>query len=262
MDRVTPLIRKYWILIVIVLVLLLGLIAYLLGYRLGPGVHISRVGVLSLEQLPPGATVYADQTVLGTAPATTTMSFDLAPGTHSIIVSVNGDYPWNDLVSVGSGQTFSIRPILIPEHPNVTVLTGADRTTALTSTASTTLPSEANPLRLAHGCAVVYVSNNQVLAEATSSPGCTPPPYLCANGHCAPTIIFPAKPALQAVFKYTGREDALVVGFNNTLYALALDPRSPQYFAPILGATHPVFGVLPNGTIVINNDGMVYRVNL
>jgi hypothetical protein len=258
MNHVLAFLRTYSILVITALIIVLIVMAYMFGFRVGPGIMISRVGVLSLEDLPKGATVYADETSRGTAAATSTMSIDLVSGSHNIIVSVNGDYPWNDLISIASGKTTSEAPILIPLQPNAVLLSGTQRTTAVASIASSTLPTETNPLHLANGCADVYVSDNQVIASAVTAPGCTPPPYLCLGGKCAPTIIFAPVSPLSGVFQYPGRQDALVIGLNNTLYALALDPRNPRYFAPILTATNPKFGVLSDGTLIIENGTSVF----
>ena len=61
---------------------------------------------------------------------------------------------------------------------------------------------------------------------------------------------------------YPGRQDALLVGLNNVLYAIELDPRSPQFFAPVLTATNPVFGLLSDGTLVVKNDSAVFTIKL
>jgi hypothetical protein len=255
-------VRKYLFLVVLVLIIIFAVGAYLFGYRVGPALSIEHVGTLSLTNLPTGTTVYVDQVINGTITATSTKNIELVGGNHTVIVSETGDYPWNDLVSITSGKTTTLNPIFIPEQPDATPLQGSAATSAVARIASTTLPTQSSPLVLANGCAHVYVSNNQVIADPATAPGCTPPPYLCVNGKCASTIIFAPVNTLSAVIAFPGRQDALLVGLNNVLYAIALDPRSPQFFAPVLTATNPVFGTLSNGTLVVRNGTAVFSVKL
>ncbi len=257
--------KKYWLLLVAIIFVLILAIPYALGYRLGPGVKLERVGTLDIVGLPTGASVYVDESLRGVTSKPGSMKDEVVGGSHSIIVSVTGDYPWSTVALVTSGKTTTTNPILVGMTPNATPLSGTDKDAAVAAIASSSLPSITNPLVLANGCADVYVSNNQIIATAaTSTPGCsTPPAYLCdSTGSCAPTIIFSPVSTLYFVARYPNRQDALVVEFNDTLYAIALDPRSPQFFAPILTGTEPVIGTLPDGTVVVRNGTAVYKVTL
>ena len=256
-------VKKYSLLIAFIVLLLIIIVPYLLGYRIGPGLKIERDGTLDLSNLPARASVIIDQNFTRTTKAPGDAAYSLMTGSHSVIVSVPGDFPWNALVPITSGKNTVVAPILIPQHPDVTGLTGTDAAAAEQVVASSTLPSQDSPLLLANGCAAVYVTNNQVIAEAKSAPGCTPPPFLCDTANtCSPTVIFSPVSPLQGLERFPNRQDALVVEFNNILYALDLDPRTPQFFAPILGATNPKMGTLSDGTIVVQNGTTVFRINL
>ena len=255
--------KRYLLLIIAVVFVLLLAVPYALGFRLGPGVKIERLGSIVITGLPKNASVYIDQSLYRITTKPTELKVNALPGSHEIIVSVPGDYPWNTLISVSSHKTSTANPIFVGMTPVATTLTAADRTAALSAIASTSLPSLSHPIYLADGCAVVYVENNQIIADATTTSGCTPPPYLCDGaGTCSPTIIYSPISPLAAVARYPFRQDALVVQLGNVLYALSLDPRSPQFFAPILGATEPIIGTLPDGTIVIHNGNAVYKITL
>ncbi len=253
--------KKNLILIVVLLFILIIALFYSIGYRISPGLSISRVGTLKFLNVPNGTSLYTDQLFRKTTNATSTVSLDLVKGNHRIIVSYPGDYPWSTTAPILSGKTTTIDPIFIPLQPAATLLTGTGRDSALAAVASSTLPSETNPLTFANGCVHVYVTNNQVLATSVIKPGCIPPPYICIQGKCAPTIVFAPIAPLTAVLKFPGH-DALVVEFNKTLYGIALDPRAPQFFAPILTGTNPVAGHLSDGTIVVQNNNVVYKLAL
>lgn len=256
--------KKHKILIAAIIILAVLIGGYAFGYRFGPGISINRVGTLTLSNVPAGASVYADQVLKKTSSATTTaMKVELGRGSHTVIVAVPGDYPWSTIVSIQSGKETPANPIFVSEKPNATPLSGDEKTTAIARIASAALPTLASPLQLAGGCALVYVSNNQIIADAaTTTPGCTPPPFLCINGSCASTIIFSPVSPLSAVLKFPGRQDALVVELGTVLFVIALDPRAPQFFAPILTGTNPIPGALPDGTIVVQNNTAVYRLKL
>jgi hypothetical protein len=262
-SAIEPLAKKYLLLIIAVVFILLLAIPYALGFRLGPGLKLERVGTVVITGLPKTASVYVDQTLFTTTSKPVELKDELLGGNHSIIVSVPGDYPWNTVVSVFSHKTTTINPILVGMTPIATPMTGADRTAALAAITSTSLPSLKHPIYLANGCAIVYVANNQIIADATTTPGCTPPPYLCEGADsCSPTIIYSPIAPIVAVTRYPFRQDALAVQIGNVLFALALDPRSPQFFAPILTATAPIIGTLPDGTIVIHNGSAVFKIAL
>jgi hypothetical protein len=253
---------KRRILAVVLIVFLLIAGAYGYGYRVGPGVQLNRVGSLTLTNLPKGTLVYADQVLNTTTTKDGDVRIELVKGSHDIIIAAPNDYPWNNRLSLASGVNTVANPILVATKPNALALTGDDKTAAFAAVAATTQPIRIHPLKLAGGCAVVYVENNRILADATTSPGCTPPPYLCTGAGCASTIIFAPVAPLGAVFPFPGRQDALVFQLGHVLYAISLDPRNPQFFAPILTGVNPLTGSLPDGTIVVRNDAVAYKLKL
>ena len=263
LSQIRNYITKHLFLTVVLILVLLIAVPYLLGFRIGPGLKLERVGTLDLVNVPAQASIIIDQNFTRTTKKPGDATYELMNGSHSVIVSVPGDYPWSALTPISSHNTFKVTPLLISEHPNITPLSGTEKDTATNVIASSTLPSRTSPLLLANGCANVYVANNQIIAEAKNAPGCTPPPYLCDTvTSCSPTVVFSPISPLRGVARFPGRQDALVVEFNDVIYAIDLDPRAPQFFAPILGATNPNMGTLPDGTIVVQNDTAVFRINL
>ena len=253
--------KKHLLVIIAIVIILLLAIPYLLGYRVGSGLHIERVGTLVLNNLPAGTSVYIDRSLHGTLKKAGNMHVELIGGDHAVIVSAPNDNPWTALVPIVSGKETVQQPIFVGLRPEATPLTDADRDTALSAIASTTLPTQSNPLKLG-GCVEVYIENNQILASAIQSPGCTPPPYLCPGGTCEPTIVYSPAPPITSLFVYPNRQDALVLQLEDTLYALSLDPRTPQFFVPILTGTQPILGALPDGTIVVHTFAAVYTLTI
>jgi hypothetical protein len=256
--------KKHRVLVVLILIFVVLASLYGAGYRLLPGPSLQRVGTLTLTNLPLNTAVFADQVLVTTTKRVGDTKLELVPGGHTIIVAAPNDFPWNTVLSVVSGKDTVANPILVGYKPNAIALTGDELAAAFSAVASTTLPTSAHPLRLAGGCAAVYVENNRVLADATTTPGaaCTTPAFLCTGATCTSTIIFSPTEPMTAVLAFPGRQDALIIQLGRVLYALALDPRDPRYFAPILTGVNPQTGALPDGTIVVRNNAAAYKLKL
>ncbi len=258
-------VKRYLFLILAVVFIVILAAAYGFGYRVGPGITLARVGTITLTNLPKGTSIIADQTLREVTSSAGNATEDLVAGNHTIIVGAPDYYPWSNVVSISSGKATTRNPILVHMKPDATPFasTSAEYATAFSVIASSTLPTVTNPLKLMNGCVLVYVADNRIIANAApTTPGCTPPPYLCTNGTCDPTIVFAPIRPLNRVLAFPGHQDALVVEFDKTLYALALDPRSPQFFAPILTGTDPIAASLPDGTIVVRNGNVIYKLKL
>jgi hypothetical protein len=262
MQKLLFYVRKYLILLIIVFIVIVLAIFYEAGFRVGPDLTLNRVGYLSVSGLPSGATIYDDTSLLGTSTKTGTQHYELIAGTYSLIVSVPGDYPWSTTVAISSAKTSSISPILVSETLAGKALTGTAATQALAAIASTTLPTTAKPLAISGACATVYVENNQLIENPVETASCTPPPYLCIQGSCAPTIVYSPLAPIDAVLPFPGRNDSVVILLDHSLYAIALNPESPQFFAPIGHGEKPSAGVLPDGTIVVSDTGNVSQISL
>lgn len=221
-------------------------IFHMSGFRIGPGVSIVRVGTLVVTDLPEGASIYVDDSynrrTSGSAKIT------LIPGSHHVIVSVDGHQPWSELVAIESDTETKVRPLVVPTRMNIEEIEDKD---GLAKVTATKLPTVAAPLTMAGGCALVSVSGNRIIADATTTPGCTPPPYLCSEGSCGPTVIFSPLEPMHSVISYPGRDDALIVSVGRTLFVLELDPREPGYFAPLVRGTNPKAAPWDEDSIVV-----------
>lgn len=238
-------------------ILLIGGGIYVSGYRLGPGFTIARLGVLQLVNVPAGDQVFVDYGLRGVT-AGGTYPIALMPGTHNVIINETGSYPWEEIVTVGSNQTTPIKPLLVKKAGSRLQLSGDLRAAALSAIASTTLPSEAAPLSM--GCANIYVAGNRIIAApATSTPGCTDVAYACSNGACSPTIVYAPSATITAVLPYPGRTDALAAAVGGHLYAIEIDPRTPQTFAPIYDGFEVKAATSTGDGLYVFDDGVAYQ---
>jgi hypothetical protein len=259
-SQLLAFLKRYWLAFAITAIFVAFGVAYVAGFRISTGFTLVRVGTLEIGGLPRDATVYVDYGQRGTS-STGVMRIPLVPGNHTIIVSENGANPWETIASVATNQTTTVNPILIPVKPGIAPLSADDAKAASAAFAAARVPSAMNPLDI--GCSLITVDSNRIIASAaTSTPNCTTPAYLCAAGSCAPTIVYSPIAAVRAVAAYPGRTDAILVVAGDTLYALGLDPRTPQAFAPLLSAPGVMMAALPNGSVVVRNASGTYGLSL
>ncbi len=253
--------QRWWLLITIVVVVTAIVLFFLTGFRIGPGVSIVRVGTLVLEDVPAGASVYVDE-AYSRLSAGGSVRIAMLPGSHVVIVSAEGAQPWNELVAIDPDTETIARPIIVPVKVTVMAVPAEDTAKAAAVVSKTKLPTLQAPLTLSGGCALVYVSGKNIVAEASTTATCTPPPYLCVEEDCGPTAIMTPVEHINAVLPYPGRDDALVISVGQTLFVLELDPRAPQFFAPLLRGTNPRVAPWSENSIVVYSDQKLYLLDL
>lgn len=262
LTRVREYLKRNFILVLFVLLIVLFAVGYALGFRPGPGLTFVRAGTLVLSSLPEGATVYADETKRAVGHGKD-VRIALIPGNHSIIVDAKGDNPWNDIVNVAPRVDTVVHPLLIPLTVDRNSFEPEERAKADATLAAYKLPTSVTPLVLENGCAAVSVSQNRIVASVASSTTCTtPPPYLCVGGTCATTVIFSPIATLRSVIPYPGREDAVIVAYGDTLAVLELNPLKPQFFAPLVRGVAPIAAPLDAHTITVHDDNRTFSIPL
>jgi hypothetical protein len=268
-EKPLVLLKRYWLVLAFLIVVFAGVFAYAYGLRLTSSGFV-QVGTLSLTNLPSGTAIYTDQSRLSYA-RNGRAHIALLPGGHTIIIDAPDMQPWNELFTVESGKTLSISPLLVPKKPALRPLKGDERAKGAEVILSYALPTKAAPLMLASGCALVYVAGNRIVADATTTPTCVPPEYLLcpveeggARTEACPssTVIFPPSEHIESVSAFPGRLDALVVAAGSQAYVVELDPRAPQFFAPLLKGPRIRSAPWNETSIVISDTKQVYELPL
>lgn len=262
--------RDYWAISLLVLLFALGVLLYLAGWRLGQGGMPVRAGELVLEGVPSGTYAYIDQTRRIPAHGGTARS-DLTPGSHTVIVDAPGFQPWNELFAIESGKDTVLRPILVPKEPEPRTLHGEERSAGAAAILAFGIPTKAAPLSMEGGCALVYVANGRVLADATTTPECAAPEYLLcpveeggARTEACPssTVIFPATEHIESVSPFPSRDDAVIVAAGGSSFVIELDPREPQFVSPLLKGPRMRAAPWSATSIVISDTKQVYELPL
>jgi len=244
-------------------ILLLVLFAgYSAGYRLGAGLVLTREQNVIITNIPNDAKIFSHY-ALHTGIRNNTISISLIPGNHTILASAKGYWPWKYMVTVPENKSVTVRAFLIPQVPKGKILSGTKRLQAKKKIASVVLPTSTQPLKLTNECLSLSVSSNQVIATPfPRSSSCTPPPYLCLDNTCSPTIVFSSEKKIARLISYPGRDDAILIEIGNTIYALSIDPRSPRTFAPLLKGISPMIAQGKDGTLLVQDEKTIYQLTL
>ena len=242
------------------LLLLFG--AYASGYRLGPGLVLTKERQVTIIGIPNNASVFSDY-ALHKNIKDNRIVISLIPGNHTLLVSAKGYWPWKYMVTIPENKSITIHAFLIPQIPKGKILNGLEKVSAKKKIKEYVSLNTSKPLLFTDTCTSLSVSNNQVIATPLSnSPSCTPPPYLCIDNTCVPTIIFSSSKKISQLMAYPGREDAILIEIGNTVYALSIDPRSPRTFAPLLKGIHPIIAAGKGNTLLVQDEKTVYQLTL
>jgi hypothetical protein len=260
MKKTLHTIKRHWVLFALCVIIIAIGVAYITGFRPGPGLTVVRVGNLELTNVPQGAQVYIDYGLRGVSGGST-YDAALTPGNHTVIVSVANAYPWEDIVQITSNTTTKSEPLLIPKAVANTVITGAAADSIRAIASIKPLPTITTPLTI--GCSSVFIENNRVIADvATSTTGCVanPPAYLCTNGNCSETVVYPPIDTITGIEKYPARTDALLVSTASHVYVIELDPRTPQTFAPLVAGSNIRLVEDTTENVFVSDDSGIHKL--
>jgi hypothetical protein len=246
---------------VFILILVITVTLFSLGYRMGPGLLIQQAGTLSIPDVRPGATIFIDHEYSGQSATSSTKAM-LTPGNHLVIVSTDEYQPWNELVEITTGVTTNVNPIYVPKIVTPKQLAKDAEARAQGVMLSYMLPTAENPLMMKGGCAKVYTDYDRIIAVGTTTATCTAPAYLCQDRVCNPTIIFSSSEPLSSVIGFPGRDDVLVVSGGARSFVLELDPRTPEFFAPLVHAKGAKAAPWTEHSILVTTDQGIREVEL
>ncbi len=254
--------KDYWLYLCLVLVVIVGFLGYINGYRFGPYGLPVKAGLLVVADVPSQTTVYLDNIRRHYVEATSTSMY-VTGTTHSVIVDAPGYQPWNELVTIPEGETLTLHPLLVRQQILEKKVEGADIAPVWQAIWKTVLPTKETPLLTSDGCVSIYTLGNRIVAEAVQNDTCVPPPYLCtADAGCAPVIVFEPIETIKDVLVYPNRTDALLVSSGNKVYVLEIDPRDPRFFAPLVRGTDVRVAPWKEHSIVVSDGASLREIEL
>lgn len=212
-----------WSTIIILIIIVLG---YINGFRLGGKYLIGKVGLVNIELPLSGTSIIVDGTNKMTAKKDgQQVSLELSPKKHEIVINHENFYPWIKTVSLDSGQKINIKPFFINKNPTGVMIGMRDPEywSLRQKIEKDKLPTKDKPLVSPDGVIKVWAEEGSILAN------------LNGNVH---TIVSPQSD-IKSVSFFADRTDAIVFSTDKNVFVIDVDSSTAQNFMTIYTGTDP-----------------------
>ena len=240
------------------MVLLLGLFWYV--DRIG----IAGTGTIEILGVREGSTVFIDnKRHVRTKDTEDVVLRNLAVGTHSVVVAKDGYWPWAKKLAVGNGEKLTVRVFILPQDALVTILSSENAAYEAASEALSPreTPTEDRPLLSDNGSVGLWIEDNKVMARWLKEEPL--PPSFCITGACDPTlVVIPSEERVTQATFFPRRDDVILFGTTEGIFAIELDKRGTQNFQPFYLNTYAHFATTKDGTVAILDHSDTLRVIL
>ncbi|MCH7597790.1 carboxypeptidase regulatory-like domain-containing protein [Patescibacteria group bacterium] len=242
--------------------------AQAIGFRIDKNFSLVRTGIISVINLDSEVKVFLDNRRTGTfseAAGGSIVIKNVLPGTHSLLVSKEGYWPWIKEVKVQKKETSTAYPFFILKNTNGIVILKEDEeyTSIKESIESEVLPEKGNKLISASGTHVIWVEENTIMAEWLGEEDALPF-YFCSYTECTRTVeVLASLTAIRNLTFYKEREDVLIFSSQNGLFAIEIDAQGIQNFQHIYkGAASPDFSIYDDQTLSVYDAGSLFLLLL
>ena len=147
-------------------------------------------------------------------------------GTHSVILSRKGYWPWATKINIIKQQTLDIFPFFVPQNSSGFIIKNGD--------------PEYNKILS------MFRNKTHINWEINKN---------------TPQIIKNFKEEIRASDFYKNRNDVIIVAVQNGIYALEINSDSIPNFQPIYKGTKPTFVKKDNNTLYIKDGDVLMEVN-
>ncbi len=239
---------RLWTTIIVVL-LILGVVLYAIGFRIGGKYLIGKVGSLEMTIPLKNTSIYIDQTEkIITSEENQDTIIPLSPGNHSIIVSHEGYYPWTKEFEVPSGGRTELKAIFASQNASGLIIGPKDPeyVKIKESITKSHLPTKASPITSQDGKVTAWIEGNSVLAQV--------------NGELT-DVIDPTAPIRNIDF-YKGRSDALVFSTGDNIYVVEVSHVGTQNFLPLYVGHSPSFVTADSNSLYVLDGNSLLQVTI
>lgn len=250
-------------------------IKILLGIAFGAALFVlygvweeSRSGSIDVFVAERGATVFLDQKRVGiTNSDDQTITLPrVSPGNHSVLVSLEGYYPWGKTVQVVKKEkivirSFSVKTEILPSYKK-TEFTDSERKTVGALFAATGANKKIG--LSGEGNVTIERDGGRIVAQWIGEDSALPS-FFCDETECNATVeVINSKTGSIGTFDFfPGREDVVLFALGPSIYALELDKRGTQNFQPIYTGTNPDFAADDESSMLyIRDNGALFGVKL
>ncbi|MBU4480214.1 hypothetical protein KKG48_02110, partial [Patescibacteria group bacterium] len=152
---------------------------------------------------------------------------ELSPGSHSIILSKAGFWPWTKKVEIAKKEKKEIEPFFIPQNTNGFIINEQD-------------PEYEN---------IIFLFETRKTHIDWE------------KNEYTPKIISDFETEIRTSDFYKDREDVIIIAVQNGVYALEINSDTTPNFQPIYKGGEPVFVKKDNNSIYIKDGELLMEVN-
>ncbi len=220
--------RKHLWEIISLLVFVIFITGYFLGYRFKDNFTIGKIGFVSIDIPLTQTSVFIDEREKAkTEKDGEDVKVSLSPREHSIIVSHPGYFPWTKKFRVQSSETTNLSPILIPTNASGQIITKEDPEywSLWSKITYNKLPVKDSPQISEDKSAKIWVEENTIIHE---------------TGSTTISILKPISDIKNISF-YKNRSDGVIFSTSDSVYMIEADKTNTQNFMPIYRGQSPAF---------------------
>ncbi len=236
---------KYFFYGIVVVVVFTPIALYSLGYRLGNGFRVGKLGYLALSIPLPETTIYIDESKkIVTTKENEEVKVPLSPKEHSIIISRQSYYPWKKNLEIQSKKTVSVSPMFVSQNPSGSVITKNDPEywKIYNLLNKNTYPKKDLPKT--DGNISIWVENNTVMAKIDEK---------------IIEVIKPEEEVRNLEF-YKNAKNAVIFSAGKGIYAIEIDKTGTQNFMPVYVGEKPLFIGADKSSIYVLDVGTLMQV--
>lgn len=186
----------------------------------------NQVGTLIINANDKAVDVFIDEKDNGSFDLENNKSFNIKKGSHSIVLSKEGYWPWTKEISIEKQQIINIYPFFVPRDTSGFIIPETD--------------PEYNDIILLFNTRKTHID--------------------WEKNENTPMEILTFEAEIKASDFYKDRNDVIIVAVQNGIYALEINSNSVPNFQPIYKGPNPTFTKKDNDTLYIKDGEMLMEV--
>lgn len=230
-----------------IFIIILFIFFYKIGYRIGPGISIGKVGVVNINVPFKETNIFVDgKNKFSSSKENDVLNIKLSPGKYSVIVSKEGYFPWNKDLYVKSNDKISISPIFVSKNPSGEIINEIDPEywKIKNLIEQNKLPTKNSPIISSDGKTKVWIESNSIMSEMDGK---------------IKTVITPEF-AIKNISFYKNRSDAIIFSSADSVNMIEIDSENFQNFMPIYKGNSPRFVETDQNFIYIDDNSVLMLV--
>lgn len=283
-NRFTKIYLTLWA--ICVLVGFVAFIMYKQGFRLIKGFETVRVGSVLLSSNEKDLQIFLDNRERkAIVRGDKIIISNIIPGTHTLLVSKAGFWPWTKIVEISSNQSRDAFAFLFPmagvtlekiantstEYKDIKNQLGVlklpltynpvNEETGALPQAEWVKENVLNPIFSSDKNSALFVGDNTIYISWVADEN--PPAQFCDKEACQRIfpVTFSTSPVKSVSF-FKDRSDIVLFSAGNSIYAIEADHKGTQNFEPIFRGLDPIFTTLPDGTIYVKDGETIFKEKL